>query len=118
MNGRSTQGQDRPIGQDLAHDEIGQIDRRRPHQDGEQTHDVNRQYRPPPRERFQRGVVDDQIDVAVGGSARVHVGVEVADGLHIGRINPTGRQRAEKVVERRLAALLSPGGLDAWFLHR
>ena len=118
MHRRRAQRQRGPVGQHLARDEVGQVNRRRAHQDGEEADQVNRQHRPAPGEGFQRRVVDDQVDVAIGGGAGVGVGVEAAHRAHIRRINPKGGGRRQRVVERRLAALLPPGGLDARLLHR
>ncbi len=115
---RRAQRQVGVLRQQLAPDEVGQSDRRRAHRDGEKADDVDRQHRPAPGERFQRRVVDDQVDVAVGGSAGVNVGIEVAHRLQVGGIYPAGRQRGDEIIERRLAALLPPGGFHARLLHR
>ena len=109
MDGRSAERQRWLIGQDFADDEVGQIDCRRPHQDGEQAHQVNRQGRPAPGKTFLRWAVDHQVDVAVGrGDAIVHVRVEVADRIHIGRVNPERSGGRQRIVERGLAPLLPP----------
>ncbi len=89
VDGGGGEGQPWRAGQHHARDAIGQVNRSRPHQQGEETDDVNRQHRPAPGECFALRIVNDQVDVAIRrGNAIVDVGVEIAHLLHVRGVDP------------------------------
>ena len=66
---------------------------------------------PDQREILPCVVVDDHIRVTVRPDfANVRVRIDAPDVRQIGRVDPEGGRRADHVVQRRLAAFLTPGG--------
>ena len=118
MDGRRAQRQHRLSGNDLAHDEIGQVHSRRSHQDREQAHHVDRQHRPAPGKGLAGRIVHRQVDVAIGSGTGIDVGIQVAHHVHVRCIDPERGRGRERIVERRLATFLPPRRLHARDLHR